>query len=70
MDHFIPWAYPDNGIDNLVIADRRCNGYKREFLAASTHVKQWVERFDTGASLRSDLKTIAEQSWQWPDTSP
>ncbi len=27
VDHFIPWArYPDNGIDNLVVADIRCNG--------------------------------------------
>ena len=27
VDHFIPWArHPDNGIENLVVADQRCNG--------------------------------------------
>jgi hypothetical protein len=25
-DHFIPWSrHPDNGIENLVVTDRRCN---------------------------------------------
>ena len=45
MDHFIPWArYPDNGIENLVLADGRCDGAKRDFLAASEHVRRWRER--------------------------
>jgi hypothetical protein len=33
VDHFIPWArYPDDGIENLVLADAGCNGAKRDFL--------------------------------------
>jgi hypothetical protein len=45
VDHFIPWArHPDNGIENLVAADPRCNSYKREHLAATEHVHRWVER--------------------------
>src|SRR4051812_43961689 len=54
VDHFLPWArYPDNGIENLVLADPRCNRNKRDFLAAVEHVQRWVARFDgpTGQGL-------------------
>jgi hypothetical protein len=45
VDHFIPWARcPDNGIENLVVADTGCNGAKRDFLAAAGHVRHWRER--------------------------
>jgi hypothetical protein len=60
VDHFIPWArYPDNGIDNLVVADRRCNGQKRDHLAAVDHVGAWVERLEDRAS---DLEEIANRA--------
>jgi hypothetical protein len=36
VDHFIPWSrYPDDGLDNLVVAHRRCNNSKRDFLGLS-----------------------------------
>jgi len=45
VDHFIPWSrYADDGLDNLVVADRRCNGSKRDFLAAAEHVERWSSR--------------------------
>ena len=45
VDHFIPWSrYPDNGIENLLVADARCNGSKRDFLAASRHLSGWSAR--------------------------
>jgi 5-methylcytosine-specific restriction endonuclease McrA len=45
VDHFIPWArYPDNGVENLVVAHSRCNGAKRDFLAALPHVARWRSR--------------------------
>ena len=45
VDHFLPWArYPDDGIENLVVADAGCNGAKRDFLAAGEHVRRWRER--------------------------
>jgi hypothetical protein len=59
VDHFIPWSrYPDNGIENLVVSDSRCNGAKRDHLAATRHVERWIER-----SRRSDrdLEQIAVQ---------
>lgn len=45
VDHFIPWSrYPDDGLDNLVAADGRCNGKKRDFLASARHLERWCVR--------------------------
>lgn len=68
VDHFIPWArYPNNAIENLVIAHERCNAQKRDFLAASDHVERWRARLATGAAP-SDLETLAAEV-QW-ETAP
>ena len=33
-DGSVPWSrYPENGLLNLVVADVKCNGNKRDFLA-------------------------------------
>jgi hypothetical protein len=61
LDHFIPWSrYPDNGIENLVVADKRCNSSKRDFLASDEHVLRWRTRFGPGSREAISLKTIAE----------
>ena len=61
VDHFIPWArHADNGIENLVAADARCNNSKRDFLAAGGHVERWVARF-ADASRASQLSDIASR---------
>ena len=61
LDHFIPWSrYPDNGIDNLVVADKKCNGYKRDFLASEEHVERWRTRFFPGSKEATLLNTIAD----------
>jgi hypothetical protein len=45
VDHFIPWTrYPDDGLDNLVVAHPSCNNSKRDFLAAAEHVEAWNAR--------------------------
>lgn len=61
VDHFIPWSrYPDEGIDNLVASDQRCNNKKRDFLAADEHVERWVRRTrplsDQIDSIASDVR--------------
>jgi len=63
VDHFIPWArHPDNGIENLVLADHRCNASKSDHLAAAQHVDQWVRRI---VDRSSELTSIADQeSWE------
>lgn len=69
IDHFVPWArYPDNGIENLVATDARCNNAKRDHLAAAEHVDAWVRRVERH---KSDLAEIAARA-QWdrhPDRS-
>jgi hypothetical protein len=63
VDHFIPWSrHADDGIDNLVAADERCNLAKRNFLAGSKHLERWVERTNTRAE---PLARIASTR-NWP----
>jgi hypothetical protein len=60
VDHFIPWSrYPDNGIHNLVVADERCNRWKRDFLAARQHVLKWRRR---NTEYESALVEVAGES--------
>jgi 5-methylcytosine-specific restriction endonuclease McrA len=59
VDHFIPWArYPDDAIENLVLADRRCNNAKRDFLASAEHVARWTDRLADSRHL-ADLRGLA-----------
>jgi len=45
VDHFLPWSrYPDDRLDNLVVAHRRCNGQKKDFLASAKHLARWTQR--------------------------
>jgi len=63
VDHFIPWSrHADDGLDNLVVADERCNLAKRNFLAATRHKDRWLER----AHARTrELESIA-RGLAWP----
>lgn len=66
VDHFVPWArFPDDGVHNLVLADRRCNGSKKAHLAAMDHVDKWTQRFVAGSPLSSQLTMLAEaEGWE------
>ena len=69
VDHFIPWArYPDNGIENLVIADKRCNAAKRDFLAAAMHVGNWRRRNEGHTPALAELARAAEWETHPADT--
>jgi 5-methylcytosine-specific restriction endonuclease McrA len=60
VDHFIPWSrYPDDTLDNFVVADRRCNGDKSSALAAGQHVARWAARFSKGSSEHAALEDLA-----------
>jgi hypothetical protein len=63
VDHFIPWArYPDNAIENLVVAHQHCNNDKRDFLPALPHVTHWLGRL--GDTQGHELATLSRQeSW-------
>jgi 5-methylcytosine-specific restriction endonuclease McrA len=62
VDHFLPWSrYPDDGLDNLVLAHERCNRDKLHFLADLTFGRRWEER---SRERSADLDEIViEQRW-------
>jgi len=63
VDHFIPWArYPDNGMENLVLADTACNRDKRDFLAAAEHVQKWATRNRHDSESAEALRLIAQKA--------
>jgi 5-methylcytosine-specific restriction endonuclease McrA len=65
VDHFLPWSrYPDNGLENLVVAHKRCNNDKRDFLAAAGHVERWRCRFLSDQAGSTVLTMLAE-SMEW-----
>lgn len=62
VDHVLPWArLPNDAIENLVLADR-CNGDKRDHLAAKVHIDRWAERLvGSGADL---ISIASEARWE------
>jgi hypothetical protein len=72
VDHFIPWSrYPNNALENLVMADSRCNHDKRDFLASPEHLERWLERMRSGSQTRALIASFStDRGWDhWPDRS-
>ncbi len=45
VDHFVPWSrLPNDALANLVLADRRCNGAKRDHYADLPLLRRWADR--------------------------
>jgi 5-methylcytosine-specific restriction endonuclease McrA len=66
VDHFLPWArWPDDRLDNLVVAHRRCNNDKRAALASLEHLDRWLPRTSPGAPADRQLAAIAARL-SWP----
>lgn len=63
VDHFLPWSrWPNDAIENLVLADRSCNGSKRDHLVAPDHLEHWMQRL---SKCRADLADLAAGSrWE------
>jgi 5-methylcytosine-specific restriction endonuclease McrA len=60
VDHFVPWSrYPDDTLDNFVVADKSCNGLKSSSLAAADHLTRWTRRFADGSSEYAQLSLIS-----------
>ena len=63
VDHFLPWArYPDDSLDNLVLAHDHCNRKKLHFLADLGFASRWRDR---SHAQSADLDTIAAAA-RWP----
>jgi hypothetical protein len=66
VDHFLPWTrVPNNNLENLVVAHVRCNGAKRDFLPAVSHVRRWGQRLKPDAPEHDHLAVISSRL-QWP----
>jgi hypothetical protein len=62
VDHFLPWArFAEDGLANLVVADARCNGDKRDHLPAHPFVARWRQRAKDNEAQLSDLSR--QLSW-------
>lgn len=57
VDHFVPWSrVPNDGLQNLVLADRRCNGSKRDHWANLPLLQSWASRpHDVLVELSEDV---------------
>lgn len=45
VDHFIPWSYyQQDTVHNFVVADKKCNGAKSNFLADIPFLEKWLHR--------------------------
>jgi 5-methylcytosine-specific restriction endonuclease McrA len=66
VDHFVPWSrYPDDSLDNLVVADVGCNAFKGNSLAAADHVARWGRRLVPGSSEYGQLDALARKTaWE------
>jgi hypothetical protein len=64
VDHFLPWVrHPDNGIENLVVTDERCNGDKSDFIPSAKHLSKWKqERFDSHLVELAQIST--DMAWE------
>jgi 5-methylcytosine-specific restriction endonuclease McrA len=63
VDHFVPWSrYPDDSLDNLVVADKLCNGSKSSSLAATEHPVRWARRFAADSSEYAHLTDLAQRA--------
>jgi hypothetical protein len=63
VDHFVPWSrYPDDGLDNLVVADKACNGFKSSSLAAAHHLSRWTRRFAENSTDYAHLADLARRT--------
>lgn len=63
VDHFLPWSrYPDDGLDNLLLAHDRCNLKKLHFLADLGFGRRWEQR---SREQYARLDEIAQEA-RWP----
>ena len=63
VDHFVPWSFSgDDGLDNLVVACRACNGEKSANLAGPDFLGAVIDR---NVQWQDDLRSLSEER-NWP----
>lgn len=62
VDHFVPWSrWPNDAIENLVIADPSCNSHKSDHIPGPLPLSRWADHLSTRGS---DLLAVAT-STRW-----
>lgn len=62
VDHVLPWSrWPNDAIENLVLADRPCNGDKRDRLVVVHHVRRWIEHVGESGPVLAEV--AAAHGW-------
>ena len=66
-----PWSrYPDDTLDNFVVADKSCNGFKSSSLAAADHLTRWTRRFGRARASTPSCLISRQATWdRQPDRS-
>ena len=60
VDHFVPWSrWPNDAIENLVIAHPSCNGHKSDHVPGPLPLRRWAERLRAHSA---DLAGVAVAS--------
>jgi len=68
VDHFLPWArYPDDRIENLLVAHPSCNTSKSDYLPSVEHLDRWLDRLHDQVRL-AELGGIAREL-AWPTSA-
>jgi len=63
VDHFVPWSrYPDDTLDNFVVADNSCNGLKSSSMAAADHLTRWTRRFVDDSTEYAQLADLTQKA--------
>ena len=61
VDHFLPWArYPDDGLDNLLLAHGSCNQKKLHYLADLDFARRWAERSEARDEALGDIAATVQ----------
>lgn len=67
VDHFLPWSrWPNDSVENLVIADALCNSRKSDHIPGSLPLDRWTDRLtshgDDLARIAADIKWRSDRS--------
>lgn len=66
VDHVLPWSrWPNDAVENLVLADRACNGDKSDRLVVARHVERWLDHVEGRGPVLAERASV--HGWE---TSP
>jgi len=59
VDHFVPWSrWPNDAVENLVIAHSSCNSHKSDHVAGPVPLRRWVQRLSEQTGELADIARL------------